>query len=260
MEVVDSMSDKRPFGMSGPSLSLKGRVAGFVNSILHPLGIKLERARSYPTLLQRALKDCPRPLIVEVGAFYPGHTVEKIRADGHCADFILFEPSSFGFEGLQKAYSADPHIKAEKFVVSNFDGEVEFVENDYGGASSVLNVTSEVQHEYPWMSRTRKTPVSCIRLDSYFEQHPSRDLDLLIIDVQGYEDRVLQGASETLRRTRYCLVEVSLMSVYENGARPEKTLQLLSDAGFDVEGNSPVWGSSATGDLWELDVLFRKAR
>ena len=34
----------------------------------------------------------------------------------------------------------------------------------------------------------------------------------------------------------------------------------MTDAGFDIEGNWPVWGSSATGDFWQVDVLFRKVR
>lgn len=248
------------FGLSGPSPSLKGRLAGHINALLSPLGMRLERVRIHPPLLQRALKACSQPFIVEVGAFYPGHTVEKVRADGHDADFILFEPSSFGFDGLRKAYGEDPHITVERLAVGDFDGEIAFTENDYGGASSVLNMSPEAQREYPWMSRTRKAVVPCIRLDSYFRQRPPRDIDLLIVDVQGYEDRVIQGAPETLRRTRRCLVEVSLMSSYEGGARPEKTLQLLVEAGFGIVGNAPVWGSAATGDLWELDVLFEKAR
>jgi FkbM family methyltransferase len=255
------MSDQNPrFGLSGPSPSLRGRIAGYVNAVLRPFGVRVERVRARPALLQRALRDCSHPLIVEVGAFYPGHTVEKVRAEGCEADFILFEPSSFGFEGLQRAYGADPHITVERFAVGDFDGEVEFMENDYGGASSALPMSSEAQREYPWMSRTRRVAVPCIRLDSYFQGHPARDIDLLIVDAQGYEDRVLRGASETLGRTRRCLVEVSLMSSYEGGARPERTLQLLAEAGFDAVGNAPVWGSAATGDLWELDMLFEKAR
>ena len=71
---------------------------------------------------------------------------------------------------------------------------------------------------------------------------------------------MLEGAPDTLGRTRSCLVEVSIMSGYEGVARPERTFQLMTDAGFDVAGNSPVWGSSATGDSWEMDVLFRKVR
>ena len=110
------------------------------------------------------------------------------------------------------------------------------------------------------MSRTRQTTVPCVRLDSYFQQRPARDIDLLVVDVQGFEDRVLRGASDTLRRTRRCIVEVSVMSSYQDGARPETTLQLMTDAGFDIVGNALVWGSGSTGDLWELDVLFERVR
>lgn len=246
--------------MSGPSPTVKGRLAGTVNALLKPMGMRLERIRTHPTLFQRALKDQPHPFIVEVGAFYPGHTVEQVRADGHDAEFILFEPSSFGFEGLQRAYGGDSRITVERFAVSDFDGEVPFSENDYGGASSVLPMADGAQKEYPWMSRMRQTTVPCVRLDSYFQQRQVRDIDLLVVDVQGLEDRVLRGAPETLRRTRRCIVEVSVMSSYEGGARPETTLQLMADAGFDIAGNALVWGSSATGDLWELDVLFERMR
>jgi hypothetical protein len=42
-------------------------------------------------------------------------------------------------------------------------------------------------------------------------------VDVLKIDVQGYEDQVLEGAIETLRKTRSLLIEVNYAPDYYEG-------------------------------------------
>ena len=61
------MKSRKDFGMSGPRPPAKGRAASFLNALLRPLGVRLEPVRNYPTLLERALRGCSHPLVIEVG-------------------------------------------------------------------------------------------------------------------------------------------------------------------------------------------------
>ncbi len=62
--------------------------------------------------------------------------------------------------------------------------------------------------------------------------------DILIkLDVQGYEDRVIQGGLATLKRSRACIIEVSLDSLYDGQANCTTLFQLMQDLGFRYSGN-----------------------
>jgi hypothetical protein len=46
-------------------------------------------------------------------------------------------------------------------------------------------------------------------------------------DVEGWEARVLQGATQTLRRTANVLIEINRPALKKSGSAPEEILQLL---------------------------------
>lgn len=59
-------------------------------------------------------------------------------------------------------------------------------------------------------------------------------IGLLKVDVQGYEQSVLRGATEVLRRTRAVLLEINYIDHYENATRFDDVYQLLRDADFEL--------------------------
>lgn len=62
--------------------------------------------------------------------------------------------------------------------------------------------------------------ISCkvITLDEYFESADPLERFYLKMDVQGFEDRVLRGASNTLERVVAIETEISLTPLYEEQA------------------------------------------
>jgi FkbM family methyltransferase len=70
----------------------------------------------------------------------------------------------------------------------------------------------------------------------------------LVMDVQGFEDRVLKGATQTLNQIDYIYTEVNRDEVYENCARVEQLDEYLTDF-TRVETN---WGGGTWGDAWYI--------
>ena len=72
-------------------------------------------------------------------------------------------------------------------------------------------------------------------LDEVTAQHGIAAIDLLKIDVEGFEFEVLAGAREALAKTKAVVVEISLV---RNPSRHSSTLlrmlNVLTEAGFDV--------------------------
>jgi FkbM family methyltransferase len=94
-------------------------------------------------------------------------------------------------------------------------------------------------------------------LDALCEEHGFPDVDLLKIDVQGYEDRVLRGASITLSHTRRLIIEVEYVSVYEGQTLVEGIRDAVERAGFEYVCNVTEY-RSADGGLLHADALFRR--
>ena len=73
-----------------------------------------------------------------------------------------------------------------------------------------------------------KIEVPCLTLDSFVKMQKIRQIDLLKIDVEGFESDVLQGASRSLQATRKIVLE------YHSAALKDRCAVLLADAGFDL--------------------------
>ena len=74
-------------------------------------------------------------------------------------------------------------------------------------------------------------------LDRFCSEEKIDDIDILKIDVQGYEVGVLRGASSILNKTRCCTVEVSLFDFYEQTSsllQVEKAMQHAGHSLWDI--------------------------
>jgi FkbM family methyltransferase len=79
-----------------------------------------------------------------------------------------------------------------------------------------------------------------------------KGFDLLVMDCQGYEDRVLRGAIKTLKHINWVYTEVNMAPVYENNAMIEDVDELLAD--FKRVETGP-W----VGGAWSDSFYVRKS-
>jgi hypothetical protein len=94
-------------------------------------------------------------------------------------------------------------------------------------------------------------------LDALAASHLEASRALFVkIDVQGYEDRVLRGARETLERARGIQIELSLCSVYEGQMLFLPLLERLVDLGFTPYRFVPSFVDPSNGRWLQADGLF----
>jgi hypothetical protein len=86
------------------------------------------------------------------------------------------------------------------------------------------------------------TSVKIRTLDQCLDDAGIRVVDLLKIDVEGYEVHVLPGASETLRagRVRAVLCEVNPWWLDKAGTSADELYSLLEVSGFKAYGAGPT--------------------
>lgn len=121
-----------------------------------------------------------------------------------------------------------------------------------GAASSLLAPARTVRE---WGLETlRQEPVRVVRLDDYAGEEKLPPPDLVKIDVQGSEGRVLAGGKAVLAAARRMVLEASLESVYEGQPLVAEVLHDLAALGFKLESLSEgarLWPNPPSQvDLW----------
>jgi FkbM family methyltransferase len=195
--------------------------------------------------------------VVDVGAAKGDFCAEVLRFRPR-AEVICLEPIEAQAALLRNRFGPG-RVHVVRAAAGERDGELTFHEVRNLDSSSVLPMDRH-RREFPSISAETGTyPVQVRCLDSIVEDSwPERDIDLLKIDVQGYELPVLRGASRTLRRSRFVIVEVSLCVLYHGQAPFEELLLTMYEAGFRVVDYVEGARSAVSGELLQMDFLYQK--
>lgn len=153
-------------------------------------------------------------------------------------------------------------------AVSLSDGDVSFFPFDLTkynnmGSSSMLKIDfSKRNQDDP--DYNRENPQSEIvvrgtRLDTFLQKNTIPNIDLLCIDLQGYELNALKSLGESLHNVKYIITECSIQSTYMGGATFTELYEYLMQYNFEYV-SSNAFGSEfpdihRTG-FSEFDALF----
>jgi hypothetical protein len=98
--------------------------------------------------------------------------------------------------------------------------------------------------------------VPSMRLDSFTKQHAIDRIDLLKIDVQGAECRVLTGGMASLRKTKAIILEISFYDYYEHQTAFMDVEQILSPLGFRLFSISEISNNPMNGRTDWAEVVY----
>jgi FkbM family methyltransferase len=156
------------------------------------------------------------PIVFDVGANV-GTSIDRFNKIFSSAEFYCFEPGNNEFEILKKNYNY-ANIKLFNFALGSKNESQKFYINPISLLSSfnAINDNSKVlktmQKElFVDLSQTIKTTeVQVKTLDSFLEDQDLKSIDILKIDVQNYEDKVLLGAKKSLLTNKFKVIELEL--------------------------------------------------
>jgi FkbM family methyltransferase len=142
--------------------------------------------RAERQLLTRILS--PGDVVVDAGANIGIYTQFLSRCVGASGVVHAFEPSSENFKRLQSATRKLANVRLSQAAVGEYSEESELYLSD------TLNVDHRTYATEG--DRRRSTPTDIIALDDYFR--PGQRVDLVKMDIQGYELHALRGANRVL--------------------------------------------------------------
>lgn len=201
-----AIGPKKPFVMKTPHYRL----------VAHPVKGTLTRAVIRRGAWERELTDVfvryvkPGAMMVDAGANFGHFALVASRLAGPGGLIFAFEPDPKTFALLTENIALLDHanVAAVAAGLSDKPGELALCE-DAGNPGGHSFATENVR------AAGASTRVPVHMLDEFLARHaPGRRLDLLKIDVQGFEAKLIAGAKATIARdhpTIFCEVSPDLM-------------------------------------------------
>jgi FkbM family methyltransferase len=187
---------------------------------------------------RRLLK--PGMTLIDVGANYGQFTVFAAPLVGQLGRVHAFEPCSYAYsrlcENVRRLPDPAKMIYVNQKAVCKESGEV--VIHEYPQRHSAWNSLSpHPMWSGNWIEPIASEKVPAVSLDDYCKTCAVDVIDLLKIDVEGFEVDVLEGSARLIRegRIRSVIFELSLEPLQGASRTPEGVFQAISTLGFEIK-------------------------
>ena len=184
--------------------------------------------------------------IVQVGA-HVGQEVDEFLTVGP-EKILMIEALPNLAKSLAIKYQNIPRIKVVSCAISNYNGVTNFNVLSNGGMSSSILPPNRQAWIWPSIVKTGEVRLPCKRLDSLMEELDEKpfDYNFLMVDVQGAEHLVFEGAAELLKHIEAVHTEVNYIELYEGCVMEKDLTGFLRGNGFEKkeEVKNEVWGDA----------------
>jgi FkbM family methyltransferase len=195
-------------------------------------------------------------VVIDVGAHH-GDELPTYLSMFPDAIVYAIEPTPASVEILRSAYGSHPRVRIHSAALAEADGTATL----HAYEISVRNALTPYDPD-PMLGRAPDTPsdlvsVATWTLDRFCDEHGIDGIDLLKIDTQGAEGRVLSGAASLLarRRVRLISLEALFVPLFERQAHADELVATLRQAGYHLYD----WYNFSHNDRGQLlfgDAIF----
>ena len=161
-------------------------------------------------------------IILDIGA-HKGIYTDLFLNFNNTANIYLFEPNIYLYKNLVVKYKKFKNLKIYNFGLGEKKSKQNFLINqnsDYVSSFSKINKKSKyllirnlVFGSFKNQVKNKKVLVK--KLDSFIFLKKKK-IDLIKIDVEGYEEKVIEGGLSVLKRTKVVLIEFHKDDMYIN--------------------------------------------
>lgn len=190
--------------------------------------------------------------IVDVGGNLGYFTILATTVISNTSKVYVFEPERTNFNLLKKSVKENhlQNVTCEKLAVGNAEGEISLyiAEDNFG------------DHRAFSSGENRKVEtVNVTTLDSYFSAL-KKPIDLLKIDIQGFEVQAFQGAKKLLQRgkIRVIISELWPIGLQLAGSDWRDYIKLLQTSNFSIWEIDDETGKISPFDPMKLEAAIKK--
>ncbi len=167
-----------------------------------------------------------------------------------------FEPIHFLYQETLSKVKDRSNVEVYNSALSDKSGISVIYQSDRFGqmavSSSLLKPKEHLQ-VHPEITFKEEIEVECINLDDFCSSKNINLIDLMWLDMQGYEPIVLKASPNSMSMTRYIYAEVSLIETYENVIIYPEFKEFMFQNGFE-----PIFEDLPWVDMG--NVLFKNKK
>lgn len=165
--------------------------------------------------------------VLDIGANIGLISLIFAKSVGQTGKVFAFEPEPQNARFLKYNVRRFPQVQIAEVALSDRSGTANFYLNAISGTGNSL---AEIRDAGEPIS------VECRTLDDFLKQEPLEKIQLIKVDVEGYELRVLAGMQETLKTHPEValIIEYCPKNLKNAGENPDTLFEIISQYGFEL--------------------------
>ena len=206
------------------------------------------------------------PIIFDIGA-NNGQSINRFQKLFSNYEIHSFEPIKHEFEILKKKYGNKKNIFLNNVAVGDEEGLRKFNITENSQNSSFNNINPGTK----WLEKRSKQfnvaedkfvkkieDVKIVTLDNYCKENKIDEIDILKIDTQGYEDKVLHGSKDLMKKNKIkaIIAEIILDDVYDKCFSFSELEKYLIPNHFRIVGINLMNNNLFSSIIFAADVMY----
>ncbi len=226
-----------------------------VQSVLRPFGLRLSRLEApkpdygasvfFATLKRFGFS--PQQLI-DIGANHGNWTRGALRYFPEAA-YLLVEPQDHLRVYVQDLIDSGYKVRWVNAGVADKPGTMTFYISDRDDSSTFLPREEQTQTRV-----TAQTNMEVKTVDQLLSEYEIPVPDVIKIDAEGFDLKVLRGASQVIGKTDVFLIEAGVGCPFENSAA--RVMRTMEDFGYRLVDITELNRSPKYGVLWLTELAF----
>ena len=174
------------------------------------------------------------------------------------AKIIAYEPLKLCYSELEKLKKTIPSFECFNYAIGNKIEKSQIFRSSYDYSSSILKMEDLHKEAFPLSDKINIEDIEVTTLDkALFNKKLQRPI-MVKIDVQGYENFVIEGAAKILEKTDILICELSFHKLYNNQVLFGDVYVQLKKMDFRFLGSlNELWHPQIFA-LLQIDGLFVK--
>ena len=202
-----------------------------------------------------------KPIFVDVGA-YKGFWINRYLRKFPNSYAYLLEPHKPSYQELKRKFNKYKNIKVSRIALSNKNGIKEVNVNNKSYTNSLLQLDPEVLKHWKDenLEHLYREKVTTLKLDDFFLKNKIKKINILKLDVQGHESKVLEGSKALLKDglIDILVLEVIIAPTYKNQSKVSKIFEVLDEFEYGLYGVYDIQKSKKREKIQQFDAIFYK--
>lgn len=231
-----------------------------INRFINKTGFNVSRfpSRDHRMLL-KYLEDNDINSCFDVGANI-GQYAKFIRSAGFKGKIFSFEPQSAAFQKLIKSAKNDSKWDVYNIGLGNSDEKSVINISKNSVSSSILDINKFLVETAPETEYISKEDIKISRLDTFLKEINFTNRFFLKIDAQGFESKILDGASGCFNSICALQLELSCVPLYDGEKLFDEMKEFIESTGFYLSSLESGFADPQSGRLLQVEAVFLREK